>query len=86
MQRLCLDPLSAYLLLHVSTGTEILRTRVFGRTEIRGTKTDHCSEHRDRKGRVMMTMMITVKWAVFFSLFLYYFRKQQTPKEGSDKG
>ena len=55
-----MPPLSAYLLLHVSTGTEILRTRVFGRTEIRGTKTDHCSEHRDRKGRVMMTMIITV--------------------------
>ena len=53
-----MPPLSAYLLLHVSKGTEILRTRVFGRTEIRGT--DHCSEHRDRKGRVMMTMMITV--------------------------
>lgn len=55
-----MPPLSAYSLLHVSIGTEILRTRVFGRTEIRGTKTDHCSEHRDRKGRVMMTMMITV--------------------------
>ena len=27
-----MPPLSAYLLLHVSTGTEILRTRGFGRT------------------------------------------------------
>ena len=55
-----MPPLSAYLLLHVSTGTGILRTRVFGRPEIRETKTDHCSEHRNRKGRVMMTMMITI--------------------------
>ena len=55
-----MPPLSAYLLLHVSTGTGILRTRIFGRTEIDGTKTNHCSEHRDRKGRVMMTIMITV--------------------------
>lgn len=54
-----MPPLSAYLLLHVSTGTEILRTRVFGRTEI-GGKTDQCSEHRDRKGQVLMTMVITI--------------------------
>lgn len=55
-----MPPLPAYLLLHVLTGTGILRTLIFGRTKIRGTKRDHFSEHRDRKGRMMMTMMITV--------------------------